>query len=211
MVFFAIIDPPISLSLKTCLSLMISALSTYRLSFTGPKEANIIETGEAGSNSVKGPWEKSYVRLIDGEGLAGTTPDMPKCGVSIKGSTPRAFFYMKLAKPSTVMKLQLARRTSKGYEYQGKNVRIQVGTSPKYNANDPVCTEIAQLSGTGLVDYHCNQNQTGQYVIISNDQKILTICEAKVFVKEDSAEANIIETGTNSAGGPWDLSPWVNT
>ena len=160
---------------------MISALSTYRLSFTGPKEANIIETGEAGSNSVKGPWEKSFVRLIDGEGLAGTTPDMPKCGVSIKGSTPRAFFYMKLAKPSTVMKLQLARRTSKGYEYQGKNVRIQVGTSPQYNANDPVCTEIEQLSGTGLIDYDCNQFHTGQYVIISNDQPYLTICEAKVF------------------------------
>ena len=80
------------------------------------------------------------------------------------------------------MKLQLARRTSKGYEYQGKNVRIQVGTSPKYNANDPVCTEIAQLSGTGLVDYDCNQFHAGQYVIISNDQRLLTVCEAKVFV-----------------------------
>ena len=79
------------------------------------------------------------------------------------------------------MKLQLARRTSKGYEYQGKNVRIQVGTSPQYNANDPLCTEIAQLSGTGLVDYDCNQFHTGQYVIMSTDKTKLTICEAKVF------------------------------
>ena len=88
---------------------------------------------------------------------------------------------MKLATPGTVNKLQLAFRTD-GYTYHGKNVRIQVGTSPQYNASDPVCTEIAQLSGTGLVDYCCNQFHTGQYVIISNDQAFLTICEAKIFV-----------------------------
>ena len=88
---------------------------------------------------------------------------------------------MKLATTSTVMRMQFAFRTD-GHTYQGKNVKVQVGMSPQYNANDPVCTEIAQLSGTGLVDYHCNQNQTGQYVIISNDQAVLTICEAKVFV-----------------------------
>ena len=78
------------------------------------------------------------------------------------------------------MKMQLAFRTDT-YTDQGKNVRVQVGTSPQYNASDPVCTEIAQLSGTGLVDYNCSQFHTGQYVIISNDQDVLTICEAKVF------------------------------
>ena len=79
------------------------------------------------------------------------------------------------------MKLQLAFRRD-CCATQGKNVRIQVGTSPQYNANDPDCTEIAQLSGTGLVDYCCNQFHTGQYVILSNDQAVLGICEAKVFV-----------------------------
>ena len=80
------------------------------------------------------------------------------------------------------MKIQLAFRTDGAATYMGKNVRAQVGTSPQYNANDPDCTEIAQLSGTGLVDYCCNQFHTGQYVILSNDQAVLGICEAKVFV-----------------------------
>ena len=150
------------------------------LSLTDSEEANIIETG---TNGAGGAWD-FHTGLIDGEGLAGTGSDVGgkvKCGVSSKGSKPRAFFYMKLAKPSTVMKIQLAFRTDAAPD-QGKNVRIQVGTSPQYNANDPVCTEIAQLSGTGLVDYYCNQFHEGQYVIISNDQSYLTICEAKVFV-----------------------------
>ena len=80
------------------------------------------------------------------------------------------------------MKLQLARRTD-GYNSQAKNVRVQVGSSSQYNANDPVCTDIDQLTGTGLVEYHCDQFHEGQYVILSNDQNYLTICEAKVFVE----------------------------
>ena len=150
------------------------------LSLTDSEEANIIETG---TNGAGGAWD-FHTGLIDGEGLAGTYQDvigMVKCGVSSKGSKPRAWFYMKLATPGTVMKLQLAFRTD-GHTHQGKNVKIQVGTRPQYNVNDPVCMEIAQLSGTGLVDYDCDQFHAGQYVIISNDQSILTICEAKVFV-----------------------------
>ena len=77
--------------------------------------------------------------------------------------------------------MQFAFRTD-GHTYQGKNVKVQVGMSPQYNDNDPVCTDIAQLSVTGLVDYDCNQFHAGQFVIISNDQDYLTICEAKVFV-----------------------------
>ena len=152
------------------------------LSFTDSEEANIIETG---TNSAGGPWD-FHAGLIDGEGLAGTSADVnekEKCGVSTRSSTQRAFFYMKLATPGTVIKLQLARRTE-GHPDQGKNVRVQVGSSPQYNVNDPVCMEIAQLSGTGLVDYDCDQFHAGQYVIISNDQDYLTICEAKVFVTD---------------------------
>ena len=157
--------------------------------FTGLEEANITETG---TNEAGGAWKDTHTGLIDGKGLAGTRPDVNgkvKCGVSEKGSTERAFFYMKLAKPSTVMKLRLAFRTD-GYTTQGKNVKIQVGTSPQYNVNDPVCTEIAQLSGAGLVEYECSQFHAGQYVIISNDQAVLTICEARVFVN-DAGKGNM--------------------
>ena len=89
---------------------------------------------------------------------------------------------MKLAAPRKILKLQLAFRTD-GHNTQGKNVRVQVGSSSQYNANDPVCTDIDQLTGTGLVEYDCDQFHEGQYVILSNDQSYLTICEAKVFVE----------------------------
>ena len=88
---------------------------------------------------------------------------------------------MKLASPKKILKVQLARRTD-GTDWQGKNVRVQVGSSSQYNANDPVCTDIPQLSGTGLMDYYCDQSYEGQYVILSTDQTYITICEAKIFV-----------------------------
>ena len=92
---------------------------------------------------------------------------------------------MKLAATETVLKVLLAFRTD-GYTEQGKNVLVQVGTSPEYNANRRVCRAIGQLTRAGLVDYHCDWDDTvsheGQYVILSNDQTYLTICEAKVFV-----------------------------
>jgi len=146
-------------------------------------EATIVETG---LNPSGWGWDSTHTGLIDNQGLAGTSADVNgkvKCGVAQKGGTPRAFFFLKMAKASRVMKLQLAFRTDQGDNSgQGQNVKVQVGTSPQYNANDPICTEIPQLSGTGLVDYDCNQFHTGQYVIISTDQTVLTICEAKVFV-----------------------------
>ena len=89
---------------------------------------------------------------------------------------------MKLSAPRKILRLQLAFRTD-GAASQGKNVLVQVGTSHQYNANDPVCKTISQLSGTGLVDYNCDQRHEGQYVILSNDQTYLTICEAKVFIQ----------------------------
>ena len=151
-------------------------------SFTAQEEANIIETGTNSCDSCH--WD-FHTGLIDGKGLAGTYADVEtktKCGVSTRSDQKRAFFYMKLGTPGAVMKLQLAFRTDRCCAYQGKNVKVQVGSSPQYNVNDPVCMEIAQLSGTGLVDYDCDQFHAGQYVIISNDQRLLTICEAKVFV-----------------------------
>ena len=159
-------------------------------SFSAPEEGTIIATG---GNSAGHGWDDSHTGLIDDDGLAGLNSDVSthactqtqcKCAVSAKNSNKRAFFSMKLDAPKTVLKLQLARRTE-CCSGQGQNVKVQVGTSSQYNANDPVCMEIAQLSGTGLVDYDCDQFHAGQYVIISNDQSILTICEAKVFVIDE--------------------------
>ena len=72
-------------------------------SITDSEEANIIETG---TNSPGDPWD-FHAALIDGEGFAGAVQDIngKKCGISLRSSTQRAFFYMKLAKPSTVMKM----------------------------------------------------------------------------------------------------------
>ena len=98
---------------------------------------------------------------------------------------PRQEHTADLKAPKKVFKIQLAFRKD-GYQWQGKNVRVQVGSSPGYNANNPVCTEIAQLkdSSHGLVDYYCDQIHEGQYVTMSNDQSFITICEAKVFAEE---------------------------
>ena len=148
--------------------------------FLAPEEATIIATG---GNSAGSGWDNSHTGLTDNDGLGGSLSDVStqKCAVSQKTSNKRAFLSITLDAPKTVMKLQLAFRTD-GYSSQGRNVKVQVGTSSQYNANDPVCMEIAQLSGTGLVDYDCDQLHAGQYIIISNDLPYLTICEAKVFV-----------------------------
>ena len=111
-----------------------------------------------------------------------------KCAVSGPfGSDKRPFLSMKLEAPRKILKIQLAFRTDWCCIKQGKNVRVQVGSSLQYNANDPVCKEIGQLTGTGLVDYNCDEFHEGQYVILSNDQAYLTICEAKVIVEEGNS------------------------
>ena len=152
------------------------------LPFSAPVEATIIATG---GNSAGTAWDDSHIGLIDNDGLSGLDSEVnqvhKKCAVSQRTSNKRAFLSIKLDAPKTVLKLQLARRTGCCTD-QGHNVKVQVGTSSQYNANDPVCMEIAQLSGTGLVDYDCDQLHAGQYIIISNDLPYLTICEAKVFV-----------------------------
>ena len=87
---------------------------------------------------------------------------------------------MKLDASKQITGVQLAFRTD-GYSAQGKNVKVQVGNGMRYHANDPVCKEIGQLMGTGLKDFWCENVHEGQYVILSNDQSYLTICEAKVL------------------------------
>ena len=98
-----------------------------------------------------------------------------------------AWLAMKLKTPEKVRKIQLVFRKDEpgNYLWQGKNVQVQIGFSPLYSAKDLVCTKIDQLkdSSYGLVDYDCDQIHEGQYVILSNDQPRLTICEAKVFVE----------------------------
>ena len=147
-------------------------------------EASIVETS---GNSAGTTWDNTHPGLIDNAGLAGTYADVAsksRCAVSQTGST-RPYLSMKLAATETILKVQLAFRTD-GYTNQGKNVLVQVGTGPAYTPNRRVCRAIGQLTGAGLVDYHCDWDDTvshqGQYVILSNDQTYLTICEAKVFV-----------------------------
>ena len=163
------------------ISFINNQLGNWHICVSALVEASIIETG---GNSAGTGWDNTHTGLIDNEGLEGTTADVSthsKCAVSQKGSTERAFLSMKLAAPKTILRLQLAFRTQ-GSTNQGQNVLVQVGTSAQYNANDPVCMLIDQLGGTGLIDYDCDQHHEGQYVILSNDQDYLTICEAKVIV-----------------------------
>ena len=153
-------------------------------------EEPVIETGSwANTNPT---WANTHTGLIDNAGLSGTDGDVTssKCGVVQNPLPGRAALTLKLAEPRTVVKLQLAGRTSSAQgmcgitRNQGKNVRVQVGSSPQYNTSDPVCMEVGQLAATGgLVDYVCDHFHEGQYIIFSNDQDYLTICEAKVFVQ----------------------------
>ena len=147
-----------------------------------------------GGNSAGTMWDNTHSGLIDNAGLDGTREDVDgstdgwepgrsKCAVSQRGRGKNPFLSMKLSAPKKVLRVQLAFRTDDCCQYQGRNVKVQVGSSPKYNAFDPVCKEINQLTGSGLVDYKCDQFHVGQYVILSTVQKHLTICEAKVFVE----------------------------
>ena len=145
-------------------------------------EATILETaGRSGTGSQYDSW---HTNLNDGIAISAGDSN---CAINYRGNEgDRPWLSLKLNEPKKVVQVQLARRTDgrSESEGQGKNVRVQVGSSPTLNNNDPVCKEIDQLSGTGLVDYECDQYLVGQYVIISNDQVYLTICEAKVFVQE---------------------------
>ena len=133
-------------------------------------------------------WDDTHPRLIDNAGIDGS------CCDSCAGSrddrdalTRRPWMSMTLDMPQKIMRVQLAFRkidsnTQTHIRNNGKNVRIQVGSSSQYNPSDPICKEIPQLAGTGLVDYDCDHYHEGQYVIFSNDQQHIIICEAKVFV-----------------------------
>ena len=149
---------------------------------TDAVEEPVIETGSW--SNINPTWANSHTGLIDNAGLCGTDDDVQsrsKCGVVQNPQPGRAALTLKLAEPRTIVKLQLAASANID---QRKNVRVQVGSSPHYNPSDPLCTEVGQLEATrGLVDYVCDQFHEGQYIILSNDQTYLTICEAKVFVQ----------------------------
>ena len=172
-------------------------------------EATIIATG--GNLAVFGVNDNTHKGLIDNAGIGGTTADvdgMSKCAVSQRGSGKRPFLSMKLVAPKKILKIQLAYRTD-GNTLQGKNVMVQVGSTPQYNPNDPVCKEIEQLAGFGLVDYECDHFHDGQYIILSTDQNILTICEAKVFVESSKLHNHIIISMCLDAAGNRGIWPRV--
>ena len=168
-----------------------------------PETATILETAANGGGSSR--WQVTHPGLIDGKGLAGLDADVHSsekadgslgednhCAVAERHrpTGPRAWLAMKLAAPEKIFGVQLAFRTE-GDTDQGRNVKVQVGNSLNYNEDDPVCREIAQLAGTGLVDYWCDNVHEGQYVILSNDQSFLTICEAKIVISEKPDVASV--------------------
>ena len=149
-------------------------------------EAKVIETG--GNSAGITAWDNSHTGLTDGAGIGEPLQYIAgPCAVSDGRSGVRAFLSMKLEVPRKILSIQLAFRTDVHHGHpwtsQGKNVLVQVGSSMVYNTNDPVCKEIDQLAGIGLVEYECDKVHEGQYVILSNDQNILTICEARVFAE----------------------------
>ena len=150
--------------------------------FIDPVEAKVIETG--GNSAGHATWDNLHTALTDNAGIDGSHPVVGPCAISDGRRGIRAFLSMKLEVPRKILSIQLAFRTDNTEsQYQGKNVLVQVGSKMIYNPNDPVCKEIDQLSGIGLVEYECDKVHEGQYVILSNDQNILTICEAKVFAE----------------------------
>ena len=164
--------------------------------FVDSVEARVIETG--GNSAGNAAWDNLHTALTDNAGIGGTPPIAGPCAVSDGRRGVRAFLSMKLEVPRKILSIQLAFRTDGQWTEQGKNVLVQVGSKMIYNPNDPVCKEIDQLAGIGLVEYECDKVHEGQYVILSNDQNVLTICEAKVFG----------EAGKSPSGGRQQPSKW---
>ena len=83
------------------------------------------------------------------------------------------------------MKVKLARRTD-GYKSQGQNIDVTIKNEISgFNGKDAFCTHIAALTGTGLVEYDCDNTQgVAQVVHFSSNETSLTICEAEVWVEE---------------------------
>ena len=82
------------------------------------------------------------------------------------------------------MKVKLARRTDN--LNQGQNIDVAIKDEfVGFKANDIICTQIAALTGTGLVEYDCDNVQgVAQVVQFSSNGTTLTICEAEVWVEE---------------------------
>ena len=80
--------------------------------------------------------------------------------------------------------MKLARRTDN--PGQGRNIDVSIKNEISgFKAGDQICTQIAALTGTGLVEYDCDNSQgLAQVVQFSSNQTVLTICEAEVWVEE---------------------------
>ena len=84
--------------------------------------------------------------------------------------------------------MKLARRTDnlQLYADQGQNIDVSIKNEiTGFKANHKICTHIAALTGTGLVEYDCDNAQgVAQYVTFLSNGTTLTICEAEVWVEE---------------------------
>ena len=143
---------------------------------------------------------------MDGKGLDG---DFYAKGCACTESHPLPhWFSLELDAPRTVTKVQIARRTDAAY--QGENVRITIGPSREYDANETLCRpEIPNLEYGGLIDYTCTGDlPQGKYVKLSKAGEIhFTICEVKVFVRAETTTttSTTISTTTTTSTTPTGL------
>ena len=90
------------------------------------------------------------------------------------------------------MKVKLARRTD--VLGQGQNIDVSIKNEiVGFKANDRICTQIAALTGSGLVEYDCDNVQgVAQVVLFSSTETVLTICEAEVWLEEVPGKSLVI-------------------
>ena len=99
------------------------------------------------------------------------------------------WYSLELDAPQTVTRVQIARRTDAQPENdnQGRNVKITIGPSREYDADEPLCRpEITNLGyPAGLIDYECiGGPKRGKYVKLSSSGAgAFLICEVKVFIR----------------------------
>ena len=119
-------------------------------------------------------------RLIDGLGINGSC--YRENGLAHTFDDATNWFSLDLEIPKRITRVQIANRLDCCFD-RGQNVRISIGPSRVYAANEPLCLpEIPQLNQQpGLQDYVCTGDlHVGRFVKISR-AGWLNLCEVKVF------------------------------
>ena len=143
-------------------------------------EATIVGTTQSGV-----AYGHDATNLLDGKGIDGI---LNGCAHTFENSLLVRWFSLELDATRTVTRVQIARR-SDCCEHQGQNVKITIGPSRVYDANEALCRpEVPNLDHGGLIDYPClGSLNRGKYVKISKSVGgALVLCEVKVFVNDQA-------------------------